>query len=379
MVATDATVPPMPEEPEDVKEKRAIKEVKVLEGYMDEYDKLEEEYQKKWADLQAEYDKKQSPLIVKRTEFLKGKADKETEETKKTGTPKIPNFWLEGLKHLPAIQEDIEEWDEPVLAYLVDIRKEDLPDSSGLNQAGFKLIFEFDADKNEYFENKTLTRVFHTKKDNEFVNEIILDKVVFEEEKIEWKPKKDVTVELMQKKAKRGGAKKKAMTLKEEPKESFFRKFFRTIDVQAAEAKDVDVLEDLDDLIRFSMGGEEYHEDEEDADEILEMLFDQAYEMGCCLRDNIVPSAVRWYTGQAAPRDGFFEMEGGPDMGGPDDDDEDEEGEDGDDSEADELEADDSDSDEDEDEKEKKAKKKAAGGKKDKDGKKVNTEECKQQ
>ena len=38
------------------------------------------------------------------------------------------------------------------------------------------------------------------------------------------------------------------------------------------------------------MGGEE-PEEEEDADEILEMLFDQAYEMGCCIRDNIIPCA----------------------------------------------------------------------------------------
>ena len=31
------------------------------------------------AELQAEYDKKQAPFIAKRTEFLKGKADKESE------------------------------------------------------------------------------------------------------------------------------------------------------------------------------------------------------------------------------------------------------------------------------------------------------------
>jgi len=266
---------------ETMEAKRANPTVKQLEELDQKYMKLEDEYQKKVAEIQEEYEKKQQPFLEQRREILAKKAPTETDLTKKTGTPLLPNFWLECLRNVPAIGEDIEEWDEPVLAYLKDIRREDLPDKSGLNNAGFKLVFEFA--ENEFFTNKELVRTYYTKKENDFVNETIIEKIVFDQGKIDWQPKKDVTVEVMQKKAKRGGGKKKAVQLKEEPKESFFRKFFRTID-----PSDDENLDSLEDLVRFSLPEGEQPEEDEDFQEILDMLIDQAFDMGCCIRDNVI-------------------------------------------------------------------------------------------
>jgi hypothetical protein len=64
---------------------------------------------------------------------------------------------LKALQNFPALEDEIKPYDEEVLAYVTDIRKEDLPDDSGLNQAGFKITFEFA--ENPFLKNKTLTRV----------------------------------------------------------------------------------------------------------------------------------------------------------------------------------------------------------------------------
>merc|ERR1712071_251749 len=73
-----------------------------------------------------------------------------------------------------------------------------------------------------------------------------------------------------------------------------------------------------DDVNLDDVGGS----DEDDDDEgIMGMLMDNDHEVGMALRDQIIPFAVRWYTGEAAPDDDDDD----------DDDDEDEEDDDDDD------------------------------------------------
>ncbi|CAK0843406.1 unnamed protein product [Prorocentrum cordatum] len=143
--------------------------------------------------------------------------------------------------------------------------------------------------------------------------------------------------QVVKKKVKGGGAKKekqKAKGGKEEPRNSFFRVFFKSF------KEDGPVPDDID-LEAMGLG----EEDDDDDQQIMEMIMDNDHDMGCAVRDNIIPYAVRWYTGEAAP-----------DM---DDDDEDEEEEM---DEDDEEEDDEEDDDDDEDEVPKK------GGKKDPKG-----------
>merc|ERR1712196_19339 len=49
------------------------------------------------------------------------------------------------------------------------------------------------------------------------------------------------------------------------------------------------------------------------------------YEMGCCFKDEIVPHAVRWYTGEAYGSDDEEDSEDDEDYDSEEDDDEDEE------------------------------------------------------
>merc|ERR1712217_825200 len=92
-----------------------------------------------------------------------------------------------------------------------------------------------------------------------------------------------------------------------EPKPSFFRTFMRTIELENPEN-----LKDLLDKSLAEMGFDpEECDDEEEMEQAyedaLEKVNDDAYEMGMCLRDNIIPFAVRWYTGEAMPEEEEYE------------------------------------------------------------------------
>ncbi|CAK0855945.1 unnamed protein product [Prorocentrum cordatum] len=203
------------------------------------------------------------------------------------------------------------------------------PDDSS---KGFKLRFEFAP--NPYFEEAVLSKEYHTKERSHWTGEIGLTEIVASS--ITWKAGKDVTVEVVKKKAKGGGAKKekqKAKGGKEEPRNSFFRVFFKSL------KEDGPVPDDID-LEAMGLG-----DDDEDYEQVMEMIMGNDHDMGCAVRDNIIPYAVRWYTGEAAP-----DMDDG-------DEGEEEESDEGDTSEADEV-----DDDEDEDEAPKKGGRKGPKG-----------------
>merc|ERR1711920_277540 len=126
---------------------------------------------------------------------------------------------------------------------------------------------------------------------------------------IEWKTGMNVTVEKVQKKVKGGGAKKaKQKKEKEEARPSFFREFFRNLEAG------MKITDDIRNEAKELQGMDDDEDDDDDDDEILEAIMQRDHECGMALRDNVIPFAVRWYTGEATPQD--------------DDDDEDEEDED---------------------------------------------------
>merc|ERR1712228_582650 len=90
---------------------------------------------------------------------------------------------------------------------------------------------------------------------------------------IEWKP----------------GKKAKQKKEKEEPRPSIFRDFFRSM------KPDMDIPDDV------NLDEEMMEDDDEEG--IVEMLMENDHEIGCALRDQIIPFGVRWYTGEAAPED----------------------------------------------------------------------------
>merc|ERR1719203_688772 len=44
-------------------------------------------------------------------------------------------------------------------------------------------------------------------------------------------------------------------------------------------------------------------DDEDDDEQMVDMIMEHDHDVGCALRDNIIPFAVRWYTGEASPQD----------------------------------------------------------------------------
>lgn len=331
-------------EKEDVEDKEEdtplVKELKVLD---DKYLELERQYEKEMEELRKKYVEMQKPILDERTKVLTAPGDGPV-----VGTPAISGFWAKAMKNHPAFENVIEEWDEPVLEYIRDITTDNI-DKDDSNK-GFRLTFHFT--ENPYFSNETLEKEYHIEETSPYTQD--LEVTLIKASEIQWKDGKDVTIEKVAKKVKGGGAKKaKQKKEKEEPRDSIFRHFFRTLKPDMPVPDDVNLDE---------MGG---MCDEDDDDEgIVEMLMENDHEVGMALRDQIIPFAVRWYTGEAAPDD--------------DDDDEDDESEDDDDDEDDEDD-DDDDSDEEPPARKGKAGAKKKAGKDAKPGDQPPKEECKQQ
>jgi len=272
-----------PKEEEKVEDPPVVKQLKEID---DKYLEIEKEYEREVQKLLNEYTRKQQPLLEERRAFL----TKQEEGAPATGTPVLAGFWLKAMQNHPAFEDILQEWDEPVLQFLQDIEKEQNEED---NSKGFKLKFTFA--ENPYFENTVLEKEYITEETNPYCGEIGVKEI--KATTIEWKAGKNVTVEKVVKKVKGGGAKKQKQKgkEKEEPRPSFFREFFRNL------KEDMELPEDAKEQARSMLEDEEQMDDEEDDDELLEYLMDGDHELGTAFRDNIVPFAIRWYTGEAAP------------------------------------------------------------------------------
>lgn len=341
-----ALTPPAPvtNKTEDAEEDTPV--VKALKSIDDKYCKIEMEFEHEMEMLrQKHFKEKQAPLLAERSQVLSQTKDVPAEDHQ-YGTPGCKGFWLQAFQNSEAIGEGIEEHDEDVLNYLQDITKTDL--DAKLPQKGFKLDFVFK--ENPYFANSSLWVEFHVDYNIESYKPYLdSDCIEVKSSEIEWKAGKNVTVEVVAKKVKGGGAKKakaKAKS-KEEPRASFFRNLFRSLKV--GDEAPADFLAMLE--------GMEEEPDEDDMDGIVKFALANMHEVGHSIAEEIIPYAVRFYTGEAGDADS-------------DDDDEDSESEDD----------DDEDEDDSEDEPQPKASAKKKGGKAAApgDGGKKE-EECKQQ
>ncbi|XP_072999208.1 nucleosome assembly protein 1;2-like [Typha latifolia] len=260
------------------------KRVEVLREIQSQHDELEAKIFEERAALEAKYQKLYEPLYIKRYEIVNGMVEVEgatnasteeaTAEDKDSEGKGVPDFWLTAMKTNEVLAEEIQECDEEALKYLKDIKwcRIDSP-------KGFKLEFFFDA--NPYFKNSVLTKTYHMIDEDEPV----LEKALGTE--IEWYPGKCLTQKLLKKKPKKGSQNAKPI-MKTENCESFFNFFNLPL-----------VSDDDDDDI-----------DEDTADE-LQSQMEQDYEVGSTIRDNIIPHAVSWFTGEAIQEDDFMVEEDG--------------------------------------------------------------------
>merc|ERR1712060_561404 len=221
-------------------------------------------------------------------------------------------------KNLPTLEDQIEEWDEPVLEYCRDITKNYLSDED-MNK-GFKLEFHFV--ENPHFDNSVLWKEYHTEEESPYTGE--LDRKEIKVSEINWKPGKNVTVETIKKKTKGGGAKKAKQKGKEteEPRDSFFRNFFRNLRPDMPIPDDVN-LEAAKEMVDDS--------DMEDDEEMMGLLMENDHEIGVSIGERLIPFAVRWYTGEAEPEGDYDDDDDDDDDDSDDDDDEDDDDDDSDD------------------------------------------------
>jgi len=272
-----------PEDPPIVKELKAID---------DKYLEIEREYERELSELDRKFDERRMPLLEERHKVLTDTAGAET-SAPKCGTPSLKGFWLQAMKNLPALEDQIEEWDEPVLEYLSDIKRTNLDPSD--SQKGFRITFDFV--ENPYFANDVLWKEYYTKESSPYTGEI--DTTEIKVSAIDWKPGKNVTVETLKKKVKGGGAKKAKQKAKEtaEPRDSFFRNFFRHL------KPDMPVPDDV------NIGEHQLEESDEEDEDMMELLMEHDYDIGVSIRDSLIPFAVRWYTGEARVDDEYDEEE----------------------------------------------------------------------
>eukprot|EP01061_Rhynchopus_euleeides_P034126 TRINITY_DN57838_c0_g1_i1.p1 TRINITY_DN57838_c0_g1~~TRINITY_DN57838_c0_g1_i1.p1 ORF type:complete len:338 (+),score=205.26 TRINITY_DN57838_c0_g1_i1:76-1089(+) len=192
----------------------------------------------------------------------------------------IPGFWKKVLENHTRFKMRIEEWDEPVLEHLIDLRFDE-------TEFGFSLIFQFS--ENEWFTNKQIIKSYTISKTDDDVE---VEKIFGDD--IAWKEGKNITETTTKKKKKSGKNVRLVSTVK--PRDSFFT-FFQTLD---PEDEDYTDMQELD------------------------------FELGLQVKEALIPRAVEHYCGEHVDDDDDDDdeeeedFEDDDDLDDDDDDDEDE-------------------------------------------------------
>jgi nucleosome assembly protein 1-like 1 len=258
-----------------------------LKGIQKEHTKLEAEFQEEVLQLEKKYFAKFTPLYQKRSAIVNGateptedeiKAGEEDEEDEdedaekaesseaasadKSNVSGIPEFWLSAMKNQISLAEMITDRDEAALKYLTDIRME------YLDKPGFRLIFEFA--ENEFFTNKTITKTYYYQNESGYGGDFIYDHA--EGDKIDWKPEKDLTVRVEQKKQRNKNTKQTRIVKKTVPTQSFFNFFSPPT---APTEEDDDAASDIEERLELD------------------------YQLGEDIKEKLIPRAIDWFTGEA--------------------------------------------------------------------------------
>jgi len=283
---------PAPKPKEDEEEEEDTPVVKALKEIDVRYCAIEARYAAEEAALKKKfYDERQASIIAERCKALASDAK---EEDKEFGTPACKGFWSKAMEKLDESGIDaIQEHDEPVLEYLDDIRSPDV--DAKIPQKGSRVEFVFK--ENPFFTNSILwvevtTDYDATKpwKEPEVVE--------MKSSGVDWKPGKDVTVEKVEKKVKGGGAKKakqKNKPAKEVPRPSIFRSLFR--DLKAEDP----IPDDLKEIMLEAVM--DFDPEDIDSDMMMKEVLSQCMDKVNEIKYNLIPYAVRYYTGEIGSDD----------------------------------------------------------------------------
>lgn len=252
---------------------RRIDKLKELDSRRDE---ILDQYITERAALEKKYREMYHPLYDERALITKGDMDEEIFSESANSAPPpseervkgIPQFWACAMTQHEIVGEMIAEEDVDCLEYLQDITCVDNDDGKG-----FTLRFFFAP--NDYFHDTVLTKSYDVP-NLLLPSDPVLKKV--DGCKIQWKEGMALTFRTVTKKQ-RGKGKKAGQVrtvTKQEERESFFH-WFDPPEMPDAEALGLA---------------------EEDIEEI-EAAFDDDFEIAQSFRNQIIPEAVKWFTGEA--------------------------------------------------------------------------------
>ncbi|KAG8434322.1 hypothetical protein GDO86_012631 [Hymenochirus boettgeri] len=209
---------------------------------------------------------------VKNKVTLSEKEDPEAENTKG-----IPDFWLTIFRNVDMINISLQEYDEPILRHLEDVK---VKFSDPCQQMAFTLEFHFGP--NDFFTNSVLTKTYKMKSEPDSTDPFSFEGpeiVDCEGCTIYWKKGKNITVKTIKKKQKHKGRGTVRTITKHVPKDSFFN-FFSPVKVSG---------------------------ESEEMDEDTENSLAADFELGHFFRERIVPRAVLYFTGAAIEDEESFE------------------------------------------------------------------------
>ncbi|XP_042302977.1 nucleosome assembly protein 1-like 4 isoform X2 [Sceloporus undulatus] len=306
---------------------------------------IEAKFYEEVHDLERKYAALYQPLFDKRREFITGCAEptdaeaewhSENEEEEKLAgdlknkvviedkeagaaeesSPKgIPDFWFTIFRNVDMLSELVQEYDEPILKHLQDIKVK-------FSEPGQPMSFtlEFHFEPNDYFTNSLLTKTYKMKSEPDksdpfsFEGPEIVD---CEGCTIDWKKGKNVTVKTIKKKQKHKGRGTVRTITKQVPNDSFFN-FFSPIKAALTTEwrtekrlyKKKKRLKHVGSSPKTSSSALLYASvsgDGESLDEDSECTLAIDFEVGHFFRERIVPRAVLYFTGEAIEDDDNFE------------------------------------------------------------------------
>ncbi|XP_077901508.1 nucleosome assembly protein 1-like 4 isoform X2 [Ictidomys tridecemlineatus] len=266
---------------------------------------IEAKFYEEVHDLERKYAALYQPLFDKRREFITGDVEptdaesewhsENEEDDKLAGDMKnkvviaekpaaeepnprgIPEFWFTIFRNVDMLSELVQEYDEPILKHLQDIKVKFSDPGQPMS-----FVLEFHFEPNDYFTNQVLTKTYKMKSEPDKADPFSFEGpeiVDCDGCTIDWKKGRNVTVKTIKKKQKHKGRGTVRTITKQVPNESFFN-FFNPLKASG---------------------------DGESLDEDSEFTLASDFEIGHFFRERIVPRAVLYFTGEAIEDDDNFE------------------------------------------------------------------------
>uniref|UniRef100_A0A7E4WCB5 Nucleosome assembly protein 1-like 1 n=1 Tax=Panagrellus redivivus TaxID=6233 RepID=A0A7E4WCB5_PANRE len=213
----------------------------------------------------TEADVAEIPLIYGLEESLKVKLEGDLEDL--PASKGIPKFWLRALENCPSVSDMIEEWDVPILEHLVNLEVK-------LTTQPLGFILKFTFTPNEFFEETVVEKTYEfsvvaSEQPPHLFDGPVIDKCSVSP--ITWKEGKNPCFKIVkrkQKKATKGGATANRFVTKQVAQNSFFNFFNNDLSPEAAETD---------------------------------------YEIASLIREQVIPHATLYYTGELHDNEDFDE------------------------------------------------------------------------